>query len=131
MKISLSFRDYDEVVQLCKASVDAHPENIVLTIDGMHADVPQPRHRKALCDDELTVDELCYYESGRLHVYNCILKSGVYKLEDIAEVMQLDIEMLSMILPLWDNGEIVQRGAAMYQMIMRNAERDMRKEKMM
>lgn len=86
-------------------------------------------HRKSLCDDDLTMEQMCYYESGRLHVYNCLLKSGVYRLEDIAEVMQLDVEMLSMMLPLWDSGEIVERGAAMYQMIMRVAERDMQKEK--
>lgn len=125
MKLSLAFENYDEIVTLCKASVDAHPNNLALTIEGMRKEQPQPRHRKALCDDELTLDEMCYYEAGRLHVYYNLCKRGMYTMEQISEILDFDVKALSSMRHIWEDGEIVERGNAMYKMLIHNAERDM------
>lgn len=128
MIIALTFENYDEIQKFCHTAVDAHPDELVLIIDGMRAERPHPRHRKALCDDELSLDELSLYEAGRLHVYYHLMEAGLFDIEQIADVLDLDVTELDAKHHIWENGQIVERRDAMCKMLLKNAERDMQKE---
>ena len=129
MKLYFSCSTLDEIQNFAQSLIDTHPAGITLEINEMTSGKPEPaRPPLAKTDDEMTLHDLSLYEAGRLHVYYVLVTTGLYTVAQVADVMDLDAAQLAAAHHIWESGEIVERRDAMFEMLIKSAERLMHDE---
>lgn len=111
MKVALVFDDLDEVLELADRAIDAHPDQITLDVVGVHAGKPEHLpHKRATCDEDLTLDDISLFDAGQLNVYRQFMSAGLITIRDVANIMEFKPRQICDAFKHWDaTGVVAQR----------------------
>lgn len=125
MKVSFSFSSLDEIEKFAHELIDAHPIALTLSVGATETGIPEPqRPPYAKCMDELTAHDLALYAAGELQVYYALANSRTLNMEQIAGIMDMDLEELAMMRGTWANGDIIEQRDAVVDMMLRDARKN-------
>lgn len=129
MQLSFTFSSLEEIETFGNALIDAHPVELMLTVDSIEKGKPEPqRPPYPKTEEELTLHDLALYGAGQLDAYYTFVKANRISLEFVSDAVQIGIDQLQSMRHAWSGGDIIAQRDAYVEMAIAQAKQEMEED---